>query len=257
MNSFIHDIIIATMVSTGFPRNYFTAQELGSKNLKDKTSKVAFLNKLTYLVGVCNGSEVNVRPSKIVAGLEPIHTNILLTIFGEVAVNPNIDHAAAIKHCQFGGKIEDFSPKKLVDFQPESKEEKKQILKQEQDGDSKKREHSETTQDLLVPESKDTSDEATNPSGAVSPRPMTEAKGSSDKSPRIEEDNKVDIMNSLNEKIQQCNGDPITTRDIMAKITTKPKCTEKLLKKPPFRFLHDLIMAIGKQTNLGLENIFR
>ena len=258
-NSFIHDIITATMTSTGFPKNYFTAHELESKNLKDKTSKVAFLNKLIYLVGVCTGSEVHVRPSKIVAGLEPIHTNVLLTLFGNVAVNPSVDHTAAIKHCQFGGKIEDFSSRNMVDLQTGSEEEEKKqdFLQEEEEEDRlKRREHSETRQDLPL-ESKDISDEASKPFTTKSPHLIMEAKGLSDGSSLVEEESKVDIVNSLHEKIQQCNGDPISTREIISRITSKPKCTKKLLEKPPFRFLHDLIIAINKKTGLELENIFR
>lgn len=41
------------------------------------------------------------------------------------------------------------------------------------------------------------------------------------------------------------------TRVAVEAVVSKPKCTEKLLSKPPFRFLHDLIMAIIKQTGFA------
>eukprot|EP00957_Ditylum_brightwellii_P145919 11111984-Ditylum_brightwellii.AAC.1 len=43
---------------------------------------------------------------------------------------------------------------------------------------------------------------------------------------------------------------------MIGSIVTKPKCSDKLLGKPPFRFLHDLVIAVGKATQYGLENIF-
>ena len=41
------------------------------------------------------------------------------------------------------------------------------------------------------------------------------------------------------------------TQDQLGKFVKKPPLTEKLLSKPPFRFLHDVITAIMK-SNPGL-----
>ena len=38
------------------------------------------------------------------------------------------------------------------------------------------------------------------------------------------------------------------TQNTLGKIVTRPPLTEKLLKKPPFRFLHDVISAVIKET---------
>ena len=115
---FIHDIVTATMESTDFPRGYFNSEELDSRALKNKTSKIAFLEKLVYLVGVCIGLPINVQPAKIVSGLEPLNTNIFLTKFGQVAGNRDVDYNGAIRHCESGGKIGDF-PTTQASFVPE------------------------------------------------------------------------------------------------------------------------------------------
>ncbi|XP_076637275.1 intraflagellar transport 54 [Colletes latitarsis] len=45
------------------------------------------------------------------------------------------------------------------------------------------------------------------------------------------------------------------TQDVLGKYFKKPPLTEKLLKKPPFRFLHDIISAIIKETGF-LDGLF-
>ena len=272
---FIHDIVTATMMATGFPKNYFTAQELASKNLKDKASKVAFLNKLIHLVSVCHGSEFDVRSSKIVAGLEPVHTNLLLSLFGEIAVNAKneIDHTAAIKYCQSGGRIEDFvrrkgrTQEKTQEIHDENKaeDEVKGGGNEEKEADqSNMKLQSIDAQKLLddeieldVPLKPNDTEESNENNDVMSKNQSDEAKRFVENKQSSDETGNLSSSDSLDELISKCNSDPSTTKQMIANTISKPKCSEKLLKKPPFRFLHDVIMAINKATGIGLQNVLR
>ena len=175
---FIHDIVTATLESTGFPHGYFTPDELNSKAFSEKSQKLAFLNKLLLLLSEYQA--LDVRSAEIVAGIEPVKTNALLTCLGEAAVDPEWDSAVAIARC-LGITADEFPGQPSSDLLPSDHAIAATVL------------------------------------------------------------------------IAKCNTDKERTRQMLSAIVHKPKCTDKLLSKPPFRFLHDLILAINDATGFGLE----
>lgn len=46
------------------------------------------------------------------------------------------------------------------------------------------------------------------------------------------------------------------TQDTLGRVIKKPPLTEKLLSKPPFRFLHDIITEVIKNTGV-LKGLFK
>ena len=202
---FIHDIIVATLKATGFPNGYFELEELDSSNYKDsKVAKVAFLNKLVQLVNVGNGAALQVSSSKIVAGLEPLNTNILLATFGRLALDDNMDRNSLVQHCLSGKGVEEFRSTNIA---------------------------------------------------SLANATDAKAEGASPNVP--EENGAITQHDTIMKQIESCNEDISQTRDMISKIVAKPKCSDKLLSKPPFRFIHDLIVAIGNATEFDLCQIFR
>ncbi|PSN55166.1 hypothetical protein C0J52_00593 [Blattella germanica] len=80
---FLHDIIAAVIRETGFLQGLYTAEELNHENIKDRDAKVAFLQKVIDATKTITGTNLTVRPSKIVAGHEPTKTNELLQAIGK------------------------------------------------------------------------------------------------------------------------------------------------------------------------------
>ncbi|XP_063387379.1 TRAF3-interacting protein 1-like [Cydia fagiglandana] len=81
---FLHDIITTVLKTTGFFKGLFEEDELVSDNVKDRESKILFLNKVISVVGLASGKPLSVKPSKVVAGQEPDKTNELLQCLAQV-----------------------------------------------------------------------------------------------------------------------------------------------------------------------------
>ncbi|CAG9760214.1 unnamed protein product [Ceutorhynchus assimilis] len=82
--------------------------ELNSDNVKEKEAKLAFLTKLIEAIKVLSKTDLKVRPSKIVAGLEPTETNILLQTIAKCIdkkISSN-EYVAKINSAEPTGKTE-------------------------------------------------------------------------------------------------------------------------------------------------------
>ena len=82
---FLHDIVMEVQRTTGFANDLFGPDEIDSNNVKEKSQKLMFLEKIVKLVGVQLNTIVEARPAKIVSGLEPQTTNVLLQLLGVAA----------------------------------------------------------------------------------------------------------------------------------------------------------------------------
>ena len=75
---YLHDIWTATNKETGFGTGLYGEAELDSKAITEKDAKINFLVKMIQLTELVVGEEIDVKPTKIVAGHEPEKTNAFL-----------------------------------------------------------------------------------------------------------------------------------------------------------------------------------
>ena len=75
---YLHDIFLAVMAATGFGDGIYTDAEMDSKANHEKDAKISILSKMITLTEMIIGEKIDVKPSKIVAGLEPDRTNYFL-----------------------------------------------------------------------------------------------------------------------------------------------------------------------------------
>ncbi|KAI8521314.1 PREDICTED: TRAF3-interacting protein 1-like isoform X2 [Branchiostoma belcheri] len=91
---FLHDIFTELIRSSGYMKGLYGDSEMVSANVKEKDSKIAFLQKAIDVTVMVTGEQCSVRPSKVVAGHEPEKTNELLQLMAKAIKNKmNSDEA--------------------------------------------------------------------------------------------------------------------------------------------------------------------
>uniref|UniRef100_A0A3Q3B6L7 TRAF3-interacting protein 1 n=1 Tax=Kryptolebias marmoratus TaxID=37003 RepID=A0A3Q3B6L7_KRYMA len=100
---YLHDIFSEVIRTTGFMKGLYEENEMKSDNVKDKDSKIAFLQKAIDVVMTVTGEPLAAKPARIVAGHEPEKTNELLQAIGRCCLN-KLSSDEAVKRVLAGEK---------------------------------------------------------------------------------------------------------------------------------------------------------
>jgi len=227
---FLHDIISAVTKSTGFAEGLYEEKELDSGSIRDKEAKLSYLKKIMDYVSICIGSDVDVRGAKVVAGLEPEKTNLFLQQLAQCASDISLDFREAAQMTLRGASPSASTIPRITKAEPVSRN-------AEFASSEEKNEQRPSSQ--IPPASRAGTRTISSDSNDVDTDPMSRL-GRMTLGP-----------SELDQQIEACDGSPSTTQKLLATIITKPKLSEKLLGKPPFRFLHDIISEVIRQTSFA------
>ena len=107
---FLHDVVTAITVATGFADGLFNEVELNATGITERQQKIDYLDKIINFVGLCCGRTIDIRSAKVVAGLEPECTNAFLLALGRCATNSSINNAAMVQRALAGEQAGASSP---------------------------------------------------------------------------------------------------------------------------------------------------
>ncbi|XP_029386812.1 TRAF3-interacting protein 1 isoform X2 [Echeneis naucrates] len=102
---YLHDIFSEVIRTTGFMKGLYGENEMKSDNVKDKESKIAFLQKAIDVVMLVSGEPLAAKPARIVAGHEPEKTNELLQAIAKCCLN-KMSSDDAVKRILAGEKAD-------------------------------------------------------------------------------------------------------------------------------------------------------
>ncbi|KAM4558154.1 TRAF3-interacting protein 1 isoform 1-T1 [Odontesthes bonariensis] len=102
---YLHDIFSEVIRTTGFMKGLYEENEMKSDSVKDKDSKIAFLQKAIDAVMLVSGEPLAAKPARIVAGHEPEKTNELLQVIAKCCLN-KMSSDEAVKRVLAGDKVD-------------------------------------------------------------------------------------------------------------------------------------------------------
>lgn len=249
---FLHDTISSLTVSTGFGEGLYADVELDSAQITEKQAKINYLDKIINLVGICKGVALDVKAGKIVSGLEPENTNSFLLALAECASDSSYDNAEAVGRCLAGVLPGQGPLPRRNNARPAAAESKSEPAPVAPSKSSSNMDNNDSRS------SKNVELKQADVDVAPAPERGRSRGGTRGGKPTAAQASSLDVglgrmaaMPNLDAEIEKCDGSEATTQAMLGELITKPKLSEKLLSKPPFRFLFDIVMEIIRATGFG------
>ena len=239
---FVHDVVSAVTKNTGFGEGLFADRPdlLDAKAIKEKQGKIDYLDRVVLCVGNYRGRVCDVKSGKIVAGLEPERTNRFFLDLASAATSCTPDSSAAAVRRAVANEQPVASGGSGVEAKGGAKEEEAAAARPP------------------VLDAKDS--DAPGPGSAAQSKPPP-SRGGGQRNSAVKDDVAPragglevmgpDAVSSYEAHIEKCTGEMSVTMDLVGALIAKPKMSEKLLSKPPFRFLHDVFSAVTEATGFG------
>lgn len=212
---FIHDVVANLSANTGFPQGLFSDHEKDGKKLaKDKEGKTKYFKKLLTCVKLClpEGETVRVKISKMLSGTDCQKTNGFLVQLAQVASRVKAGELE-MSNILIGMKTG-----KLPSKKPKPKPQAKETPKPKK---TKSASPAPAPNQEPIPPPKE---KTKTPEAAPAP-PLYPALPVTD----------LDAMVKL-------------SQETLSKLITRPKMAEKFLKRPPYRFIHDIVRGLIAAT---------
>lgn len=275
---FLHDVIVNTMNATGYALDaqLFAQHQMSSANVKEKNDKLAFLDRFIAFVSMGVGRMLEVKSLKIVAGLEPEQTNVLLQEFAGL-VRGGGDAADIVRRVDAGAdptvdggpggggggggdqeqeqEQQQQDPEPQREPEPEPQQEPEPEPQPEPDAN-----HNANDDDRFRREAEEEVRRAEEEATARVRRKAERRDERSSESVAASSSSASSLWPVTRQVIEFPEPAPdedfvARTQRLVGTLIQKPKMAPKLLNKPPFRFIHDIFTAIMRATGFP-EGLF-
>lgn len=222
---FLHTIVIEVMKETGFGKDLFTIEEQDASNLLAKSEKIEFLHKIFNATSSALDEEIEVEPCKVLAGLEAVGTNLWLQQLHKAALQYQGDGAIELPvNLMSGELVSVMSVGPRWTFAKLKKHLDKIVAQTDPDSQVLR---------LMCGARVLQGDATVADAGLANGDSLHAVLGT---------------PGDLDEII-------LGTQESIGSLIRKPKMVEKYLRRPPFRFLFDIVMEVMRVTGFA-EDLF-
>ena len=289
---FLHDVVSAVTAATGFAANSFTPAQRNALSITERPAKLAYLEELIRAVAAATGDTITAKPLKIVAGAEPEQTNRLLlslakaarlassasaanarlsststtsvgaaaalpTTTGVPSSSPSSSSSSASIGETREARSDTFNRGEAAGFLVDSAQEAAALSPPTSSTAAQL--HISAPPRLTVPSSSSSATSAA--AAAAAAATVRTASTSSSASPFVRPPDSTPAVGGAAASpppspalIALGVDGSSTSRTIalLAPLLTSPHLTDKLLARPPFRFLHDVVCGVMTRTGWGI-----